>query len=97
MDVIVTSWTNEVFAFTGKHFVFLRRIPDRGSTVSTLTLIPKPDRQVEIYQAATSPLSIDYVARKGFNGVFTGNPWTARDRLVRFGDVAPRRAGICAR
>src|SRR5487761_298205 len=90
MEVIEAAWANERFSFTGKHFVFPPPgIPDRGSTVSSLTLVPRPARPVDVFQAAPSPASIDYVARKGYNGVFTGKPL---ERLKpdwdRFGDVA---------
>ena len=66
MEVIRTAWGNETFSYTGKHFVFPPPgIPDRGSTVQDLTLIPKPRNFPElppIYQPATSPATIDYVA-----------------------------------
>lgn len=90
MEVIESAWGNERFAFTGKHFVFPPvGIPDRGRTVSELTLVPRPIRSVEIYQAATSPQSIDYVARKGFRGVFAGRPLARlREEWMRFGEVA---------
>jgi alkanesulfonate monooxygenase SsuD/methylene tetrahydromethanopterin reductase-like flavin-dependent oxidoreductase (luciferase family) len=90
MEVVLGCWAQERFSFTGKHFVFPPPgIPDRGSAVSTITLVPRPMRDVEVYQAATTPATIDYVARKGFVGVFTGKPL---DILVRdwqrYGEIA---------
>ncbi|MBO0886241.1 MAG: LLM class flavin-dependent oxidoreductase [Acidimicrobiales bacterium] len=90
MEVILASFSNERFSFTGKHFVLPPvGIPDRGSTVSTLTLVPKPMHEVTIYQAATTAATIDYVARKGFVGVFTGKPiQRLRADWERFGEAA---------
>lgn len=90
MDVILAAWANERFSYTGKHFVLPPLgIPDRGSTVSTLTLVPRPMHEVRIYQAATTSPTIDYVARKGFVGVFTGKPiHRLRADWERFGEVA---------
>ncbi len=90
MEVIQAAFAEECFSFTGKHFELPPAgIPDRGSTVSSLTLVPRPTRPVTIYQAATSPPSIDYVARKGFVGVFAGKPLhkLAAD-WRRYGEVA---------
>ena len=36
-------------------------IPDRGSTVQTLTLVPRPLYPYEIWQAVTSPPTLEYV------------------------------------
>jgi alkanesulfonate monooxygenase SsuD/methylene tetrahydromethanopterin reductase-like flavin-dependent oxidoreductase (luciferase family) len=90
MEVILTSWANERFSFTGKHFTLPPTgIPDRGTTVSTLTLVPRPKRHVEVYQASTSPPSVEYVARKGFNGVFGAGPIARlQPEWERFGEIA---------
>lgn len=78
MEVIRMAWGNERFSFTGKHFVFPPPgIPDRGSTVQDLTLIPKPRTYPElppIYQPVTSPPTLDYVARVGHVGILTSGP-----------------------
>lgn len=75
MEVILAAWGNERFSFTGKHFTLPPLgIPDRGSTVSTLTLVPRPNRPIEIHQAATSPATVEYVAKRGFCGVFNAGP-----------------------
>jgi alkanesulfonate monooxygenase SsuD/methylene tetrahydromethanopterin reductase-like flavin-dependent oxidoreductase (luciferase family) len=64
MEIIKEAWYNERFSFTGKHFVLPPPgIPDRGSTVQDLTLIPKPIAPIDIWQAVTSPATLDYTAR----------------------------------
>jgi len=45
-------------------------IPDRGSTVQALTLIPRPLYPYEIWQAVTSPPTLDYVPVVGHGAVF---------------------------
>jgi alkanesulfonate monooxygenase SsuD/methylene tetrahydromethanopterin reductase-like flavin-dependent oxidoreductase (luciferase family) len=71
MDVIVQAFENETFSFHGKHFDFPPPgIPDRGGTVQDLTLVPRPLYPYEIWQAVTSPPTLDYVPRKGWGGVF---------------------------
>ncbi|MDA3041363.1 MAG: LLM class flavin-dependent oxidoreductase, partial [Actinomycetota bacterium] len=50
MEVIKLDWDNERFSYTGKHFVFPPPgIPDRGSTVKDLSLVPRPLRPVEVF------------------------------------------------
>jgi alkanesulfonate monooxygenase SsuD/methylene tetrahydromethanopterin reductase-like flavin-dependent oxidoreductase (luciferase family) len=90
MEVILAAWENERFSYSGKHFTFPPTgIPDRGTTVSTLTLVPRPKRSVEVFQASTSPPSVEYVARKGFNGVFGAGPiGRLKTEWERFGEVA---------
>ncbi|MBO0728448.1 MAG: LLM class flavin-dependent oxidoreductase [Acidimicrobiaceae bacterium] len=98
MEVILSAWENERFSFTGKHFTFPPTgIPDRGATVSTLTLVPRPKRKIEVYQAATSPPSVDYVAKRGFNGVFAAAPLGRLKRSWdRFGEAAAEAGRVLA-
>ena len=72
MEVILAAWGDERFSFHGRHFSFPPEgIPDRGSVVETLTLIPRPLGGVpEVFQPVTSPTTSTYVAGKGFTGVF---------------------------
>ena len=73
MEIIKAAWTNERFSFTGKHFVLPPPgIPDRGSTVQDLTLVPKPIAPIEIWQAVTSPPTLDYCARVRHSAVIPG-------------------------
>ncbi|NNE12649.1 MAG: LLM class flavin-dependent oxidoreductase [Ilumatobacter sp.] len=70
MEIIKAAWWNERFSFSGKHFVLPPPgIPDRGSTVQDLTLIPKPIAPIDIWQAVTSPPTLDYCARVGHHAV----------------------------
>jgi alkanesulfonate monooxygenase SsuD/methylene tetrahydromethanopterin reductase-like flavin-dependent oxidoreductase (luciferase family) len=71
MEIIKRAWTNERFSFRGKHFVLpAEGIPDRGSNVSDLTLIPRPQRTVDIFQPVTSPETIEYVPRAGHKAIY---------------------------
>lgn len=93
MQVIRLAWSNETFSFSGKHFLFPPTgIPDRGSTVQDLTLIPKPARFPElppIYQPATSPATIKYVAEVGHVGILTSGPLSrVAESWDLFGELA---------
>lgn len=90
MEVIRLAWSNERFSYTGKHFVFPPPgIPDRGGIVTDLTLIPKPVHSTEIFQPATSPPTVEYIAKVGHTAIFAGGPL---DRIAqswdRFADLA---------
>jgi alkanesulfonate monooxygenase SsuD/methylene tetrahydromethanopterin reductase-like flavin-dependent oxidoreductase (luciferase family) len=72
MDVIRAAWSDELFSFSGKHFTYPPPgIPDRGATVTHLTLVPRPvHTPIEIFQPVSSPATLTYVAQQGFTGVF---------------------------
>lgn len=71
MQVILMALENETFSFKGKHFEFPPPgIPDRGGTVQELTLVPRPLYPYDVWQAITSPPTLDYVPQKGWGGVF---------------------------
>ena len=71
MEVIKLAWGKERFSYRGKHFVFPPDdVPDRGTFVNDLTLIPKPQRHVDIYQPVTSPETIEYVPKAGHKAVY---------------------------
>ncbi len=90
MDVIRLAWSQERFSYTGKHFVFPPPgIPDRGGTVTDLTLVPRPVHSTEIFQPATSPPTIDFVARVGHTAIFAGGPLERTEQgWRRFDEVA---------
>jgi alkanesulfonate monooxygenase SsuD/methylene tetrahydromethanopterin reductase-like flavin-dependent oxidoreductase (luciferase family) len=74
MEVIELAWTQEKFSYHGKHFTYPPPgIPDRGRDVETLTLIPRPTREIEIYQPVGSPRTLTYVAQQGYQGLFALN------------------------
>ena len=72
MEVIKAAWNNERFNYSGKHYTFPPPgIPDRGGTVTHLTLIPRPiTTPVDVYQPVGSPATLSYSARQGHIGVF---------------------------
>ena len=71
MEVIKLAWYNERFSYRGKQFVLPPDdVPDRGTIVDDLTLIPKPRRNVDIYQPVTSPETIEYVPTAGHKAVY---------------------------
>jgi len=71
LEVIKLAWYNETFSYRGKQFVFPPDdVPDRGTVVRDLTMIPKPLRHVDIYQPVTSPETIEYVPRAGHKAIY---------------------------
>ena len=71
MEVIKLAWYQEQFSYRGKHLVLPPDdVPDRGTMVNDLTLIPKPLRKVDIYQPVTSPETIEYVPKAGHKAVY---------------------------
>ena len=85
MEIIRRALTQETFSFQGKHFqIPIPGIPDRGSTVQDLTLIPRPIYPFEIWQAVTSPPTLDYVPVVGHGAVF----WNQHHSFIkRFWDT----------
>lgn len=82
MEIIRRALSLESFSFSGKHFqIPLPGIPDRGSTVQHLTLVPRPIFPFEIWQAVTSPPTLDYVARVGHSAVFWNQHFSFIKRL----------------
>lgn len=91
MDIIRLAWANERFSYSGKHFTFPPPgIPDRGATVTELTLVPRPlTESIEIYQPVGSPATLDYVARQRFKGVFAMAPYSVIETAWhRFAEVS---------
>jgi alkanesulfonate monooxygenase SsuD/methylene tetrahydromethanopterin reductase-like flavin-dependent oxidoreductase (luciferase family) len=90
MEVIKSAWANETFSYTGKHFSFPPvGIPDRGATVTELTLVPRPTRPVEIFQPITSPDTMAYAPAQGHKGVYwLGHPASIKQRWDDYAEVA---------
>jgi alkanesulfonate monooxygenase SsuD/methylene tetrahydromethanopterin reductase-like flavin-dependent oxidoreductase (luciferase family) len=90
MEVIKAAWAEERFSHTGKHFtVPPPGIPDRGATVTHLTLVPRPRQFPAIYQPVTSPATLTYAAEAGHIGVFAlGSPRFTKGNWDRFADAA---------
>jgi alkanesulfonate monooxygenase SsuD/methylene tetrahydromethanopterin reductase-like flavin-dependent oxidoreductase (luciferase family) len=71
MEIIRLALAEDSFSYRGKHFqIPVPGIPDRGSTVQHLTLVPRPLYPFEIWQAVTSPPTLDYVPVVGHGAVF---------------------------
>ncbi|MEZ5258396.1 MAG: LLM class flavin-dependent oxidoreductase [Ilumatobacteraceae bacterium] len=71
LDVIRLALDQESFRFEGNHLCFpARGTADRGQGVETLTLVPRPLYPYETWQPASSPTTLDFVARKGVGAVF---------------------------
>lgn len=89
MEVIKAAWTNERFSYRGMQFVFPPdEIPDRGKYVDDLTLIPRPTRNVDVYQPVTSPETIEYVPRAGHKAVYwLQNADSQKDKWDRFAAI----------
>jgi len=91
MDIIVAAWGEERFSYSGKHFTLPPPgIPDRGATVTDLSLVPRPlHGPGEIFQPVGSPATLRYVAQKGFTGVFAMAPYgVVAEAWDRFADEA---------
>ncbi len=70
VEVIRQALDNESFSYHGEVFDFpVAGIPDRGGFVEELSLLPRPLHPYEIWQAITSPPTLETVPRKGWGGV----------------------------
>lgn len=85
MDIVRLALDSETFSYTGKHFELpVAGIPDRGATVQHLTLVPRPIYPYEIWQAVTSPPTLEYVPVVGHGAVF----WNQHHSFIkRFWDT----------
>jgi len=95
MEVIRMALTQEKFCHTGKFFRFPEAgIPDRGSTVTHLTLIPRPIYPFEIWQPVTSPGTLDYVPTVGHCAVFWNqHPQFIKRMWDRYGELHDQSHG----
>ncbi len=89
MEVIRMSLTTERFSHTGKFFQLpVPGIADRGTTVTELTLVPRPIYPFEIWQPATSPATVEYVPTVGHSAVFWNQHPTFIKRMWdRYGEL----------
>lgn len=96
MEIIRRALDNESFSFEGKHFTLpVPGIPDRGATVQELTLVPRPLYPYEIWQAVTSPPTLDYVPVVGHGAVFWNQHYSFIKRFWdRYGDVYATEHGV---
>ena len=96
MEIIRRALDNESFSFHGKHFdIPVPGIPDRGSTVQSLTLIPRPNYPYEIWQAVTSPPTLDYVPVVGHGAVFWNQHYSFIKRFWdKYAETYERTHGV---
>lgn len=95
MEIIRMALGRERFSFSGKHFqIPVPGIPDRGATVQDLTLIPRPIYPYEIWQAVTSPPTLEYVPVVGHSAVFWNqHPLFIKRMWDRYGEVYEQHHG----
>ncbi|CAN5679043.1 MAG: LLM class flavin-dependent oxidoreductase [Ilumatobacteraceae bacterium] len=71
MEIVRRALSQETFEFQGEFFqIPVPGIPDRGATVQSLTLVPRPLYPYEIWQAVTSPPTLEQVPVHGHGAVF---------------------------
>ena len=70
IEVIFKAFNEESFNHKGNHYTIPPEVPYRGYDLKEITLVPRPQkRPVETWQPIVSGSSIEFTARKGFNGV----------------------------
>ena len=96
LEIIRLALDNETFAYHGEHFVLPQPgIPDRGKMVETLTLVPRPLYPYEIWQAVSSPPTLEYVPRQGWGGVFAHTHHLLIDKSwSRFAEIYEETHGV---
>ncbi|MDO8363811.1 MAG: LLM class flavin-dependent oxidoreductase [Actinomycetota bacterium] len=89
MEIVRIALAEEWFSFSGKYFQLPQPgIPDRGTTVQRLTLVPRPIYPYEIWQAVTSPPTLDYVPMVDHGAVFWNqNPVYIKRMWDRYGEL----------
>ena len=95
MEIVKMALTQESFHLDGKYFQLpVPGIPDRGTTVQELTLVPRPIYPFEIWQAATSPPTVEYTPKADHGAVFWNQHPTFIKRMWdRYGEVYEQSHG----
>jgi alkanesulfonate monooxygenase SsuD/methylene tetrahydromethanopterin reductase-like flavin-dependent oxidoreductase (luciferase family) len=96
MEIIRRAWSEERFSYQSERY----HLPPPGLTVSgaaddepfdRLTLVPRPLRPVEVWQALISDETLHYAARHGHKGVIPlSNQSSARRRWRLYGELIAR-------
>ena len=94
--VLRMALDQEKFSFKGDVYEFpAPGIPDRGGFVEDLTLIPRPLYPYEMWQAITSPPTLEQVPRNGWGGVMWLKHFEFMKRYWdRFADVYHETHGV---
>lgn len=89
MEVIKMAWSQERFSYRGTEMSFPPDdVPDRGTTVEEITLVPRPERPIDVYQPVTSPETIEYVPRAGHKAVYwLQNRDSQLDKWNRYAEI----------
>ena len=70
MEIILKAFNEESFSHKGKRFAIPPDVEYRGYDLRDVTLVPRPkNAPVEIWQPIVSGRTIDFMARRGINGV----------------------------
>lgn len=70
MEIIFKAFEQESFSHSGKHFTIPPDVEYRGYDLKEVTLVPRPrHRPVQVWQPIVSGGSIDFMAKRGINGV----------------------------
>ena len=95
MEIVRRALSSERFSFSGKYFQLpAPGIPDRGDTVHELTLVPRPIYPYEIWQAVTSPPTIEYVPVVDHGAVFWNqHPVFVKRLWDRYGELHEQHHG----
>ncbi len=95
MEIVRRALGSERLSFAGKYFeIPAAGIADRGSTVSDLTLVPRPIYPYEIWQAVTSPPTVEYVPVVDHGAVFWNQHPTFIKRMWdRYGELHEQHHG----
>ena len=95
MEIVRRALSSERFSFSGKYFQLpAPGIRDRGDTVHELTLVPRPIYPYEIWQAVTSPPTIEYVPVVDHGAVFWNqHPSFVKRLWGRYGELNDQHHG----
>ena len=96
MEIVRRALAEESFSHKGRFFeIPVPGIPDRGTTVSSLTLVPRPIFPYEIWQAVTSPPTVEYVPVVDHGAVFWNQHPTFIKRMWdRYGELYAQHQDI---
>lgn len=89
VEILKKALDNESFSHDGQYYTLPPAgIPDRGGTVQTLSLLPRPIHPYQIWQPITSPPTLEWAPRQGHNAVF----WNQNHRFIakfweRYGEI----------
>jgi alkanesulfonate monooxygenase SsuD/methylene tetrahydromethanopterin reductase-like flavin-dependent oxidoreductase (luciferase family) len=100
MTLLKLAWSSEEFSYQSDRYTvpapgFLNTgNPATGRPWDKVTLVPRPTRQIPIYQAVVSEPTFHYVAQEGHVGVMPLNNRTLfGPRWKRFGDLVEQYQG----